>query len=36
VLAVVFDDEVLDEVPAEGHDRPVRGTLTPARGVRRF
>jgi 5-formyltetrahydrofolate cyclo-ligase len=36
VLALVFDDEVLDEVPAEEHDRPVLGTLTPARGVRTF
>jgi 5-formyltetrahydrofolate cyclo-ligase len=29
VLAVVHDDEVLDEVPTEGHDRPVGGVLTP-------
>jgi 5-formyltetrahydrofolate cyclo-ligase len=36
VLAVVFDDELLDEVPAEEHDRPVSGTLTPAGGVRTF
>ena len=35
VLAVVFDDELLGEVPAEGHDQPVRGTLTPEGGVRR-
>jgi 5-formyltetrahydrofolate cyclo-ligase len=34
VLAVVFDDELLDEVPAEEHDRAVSGTLTPGRGVR--
>jgi 5-formyltetrahydrofolate cyclo-ligase len=36
VLAVVFDDELLDEVPAEEHDQTVDGTLTPARGVRRL
>ena len=36
VLAVVFDDEVLDAVPAQGHDRPVGGTLTPSGGVRLF
>jgi 5-formyltetrahydrofolate cyclo-ligase len=34
VLAVVFDDEVLEEVPAEPHDRPVDGVLTPIGGVR--
>jgi 5-formyltetrahydrofolate cyclo-ligase len=34
VLALVFDDELLDEVPAVDHDRPVRGTLTPEGGVR--
>ena len=34
VLAVVFDDEVIDEVPAEPHDRPVSGVLTPAGGIR--
>ncbi len=36
VLAVVFDDEVIDEVPAEQHDRPVTGALTPAGGIRSF
>jgi 5-formyltetrahydrofolate cyclo-ligase len=36
VLAVVFDDELLDEVPADDHDQPVRGTLTPENGVRTF
>ena len=35
VLAVVFDDELIAEVPAELHDRPVTGALTPA-GVRTF
>jgi 5-formyltetrahydrofolate cyclo-ligase len=36
VLAVVFDDELLDSVPVEPHDQPVGGTLTPAGGVRRL
>jgi 5-formyltetrahydrofolate cyclo-ligase len=36
VLAVVFDDELLDSVPVQPHDRPVGGTLTPLRGVRRL
>jgi 5-formyltetrahydrofolate cyclo-ligase len=27
---VVFDDELLDEVPTEAHDRPVDGVLTPS------
>ena len=36
VLAVVFDDELLDSVPVQPHDRPVGGTLTPAQGVRRL
>jgi 5-formyltetrahydrofolate cyclo-ligase len=36
VLAVVFDDEVIEEVPAELHDRPVTGALTPAGGIRAF
>jgi 5-formyltetrahydrofolate cyclo-ligase len=36
VLAVVFDDELLEAVPAEAHDRPVGGVLTPAGGVRRL
>jgi 5-formyltetrahydrofolate cyclo-ligase len=37
VVAVVFDDEVLDEpVPVEAHDRPVAGALTPGGGLRWF
>jgi 5-formyltetrahydrofolate cyclo-ligase len=35
VLAVVHDDEVLDAVPFEPHDRVVDGALTPS-GVRYF
>jgi 5-formyltetrahydrofolate cyclo-ligase len=30
LLAVVFDEEVLDEVPAQAHDQPVDGALTPS------
>jgi 5-formyltetrahydrofolate cyclo-ligase len=30
VLAVVHDDELLDEVPADPHDQPVDGVLTPS------
>ena len=35
ILAVVFDDEVIESVPTEPHDRPVGGVLTPS-GVRTF
>lgn len=31
VYAVVFDSEVLDEVPREVHDQPVTGVVTPSR-----
>jgi 5-formyltetrahydrofolate cyclo-ligase len=35
VVAIVFDDEVLDEeIPVEPHDRPVAGVLTPGGGLR--
>ena len=34
VVAVVFDDEVVDEIPVEPHDRPVDGVLTPDGGLR--
>ena len=35
VVAIVFDEEVLDEeVPVEPHDRPVAGVLTPRGGLR--
>jgi 5-formyltetrahydrofolate cyclo-ligase len=37
VVAIVFDDEVLDEsVPVEPHDRRVAGALTPHGGLRWF
>ena len=33
VYAVVFDDEVVDSLPFEPHDRRVDGALTPTRGL---
>lgn len=36
VVAVVWDDEVLVEVPTDDHDLPVAGTLTPLGGLRWF
>ena len=30
VYAVIFDDELVDEVPRERHDMPVNGVVTPA------
>ncbi|MET9290434.1 5-formyltetrahydrofolate cyclo-ligase [Streptomyces sp. NPDC003077] len=35
LVVLLYDDEVVDEVPAEPHDRPVRAAVTPS-GVRRF
>jgi 5-formyltetrahydrofolate cyclo-ligase len=34
VCAVVYDDEVLDEVPTDDHDQPVDAVLTPTRLAR--
>jgi 5-formyltetrahydrofolate cyclo-ligase len=33
VYAVLFDDELVDEVPRERHDQPVDGAVTPTRIV---
>lgn len=33
VLAVVFDDEIVDVLPRESHDHPVSGAVTPTRVV---
>jgi hypothetical protein len=33
VYAVVFDTEILDEVPRDVHDQPVTGVVTPTRTV---
>lgn len=33
VYAVVFDSEIVDEVPREVHDQPVTGAVTPTRTV---
>lgn len=30
VYAVIFDDELVDEVPRERHDQPVNGVVTPS------
>jgi 5-formyltetrahydrofolate cyclo-ligase len=35
VFAVVYDEEFVDSVPCEGHDRPVDGVITPS-GTRTF
>ncbi|MZE77357.1 5-formyltetrahydrofolate cyclo-ligase [Streptomyces sp. SID5475] len=35
LIVLVYEDEVLDDVPAEAHDRPVQAAVTPS-GVRRF
>lgn len=35
VYAVIYDDELVDEVPVERHDMPVDGVVTPS-GVRTF
>lgn len=35
-IAVVYDDELLPELPAEPHDRRVRAAVTPHRGLIRF
>lgn len=35
VFAVVYDEELLDSVPRESHDRPVDGVITPS-GTRVF
>ncbi|MCX4813021.1 5-formyltetrahydrofolate cyclo-ligase [Streptomyces sp. NBC_01239] len=35
LVVLLYDSEVVDRVPAEAHDRPVRATVTPS-GVRRF
>jgi 5-formyltetrahydrofolate cyclo-ligase len=32
VVALVFDDEFVDELPAEPHDRPVTAVVTPSGG----
>ncbi len=34
VCALLYDDEVVDEVPADAHDRPVTAVVTPGGGVR--
>lgn len=36
VYVVVFDDEIVEWLPTEPHDRSVNGTLTPAAGLARI
>jgi 5-formyltetrahydrofolate cyclo-ligase len=33
LIALVYDDELIDHVPAEPHDVPVRAAVTPATGI---
>ena len=33
VYAVIFDAELLDEVPTDPHDQPVSGVVTPTRVI---
>jgi len=33
LIALVYDDELLDHVPAEGHDVPVRAAVSPLTGI---
>lgn len=35
-VALLYDTELLDEVPAGPHDQPVRAVAQPARGITRF
>ena len=35
-VALVYDNELLDEVPAAPHDQPVRAVAQPARGITRL
>jgi 5-formyltetrahydrofolate cyclo-ligase len=32
-IAPVYDSELVESLPAERHDRPVRAAVTPSRGV---
>lgn len=36
VIALLYDDELLDAVPAEPHDRPVNSIARPATGITRL
>jgi 5-formyltetrahydrofolate cyclo-ligase len=35
-IAAVYDDELVESLPAEPHDRPVRAVVTPSRGLTRL
>ncbi len=36
VVAVLYDGELVDRLPAQGHDRPVNGVVTPGGGFGRL
>lgn len=36
VVALVYDDELVDEVPGDAHDLGVDAVITPQRGITRF
>ena len=33
LIALIYDDELVEQVPAEGHDVPVRATASPRAGL---
>jgi len=33
LIALVYDDELIEHVPAEAHDIPVRATASPRAGI---
>lgn len=33
VTALIYDDELVERLPAEAHDRPVRAAITPSAGI---
>lgn len=35
-VSMVFDSELVDRLPSEPHDRPVRAVITPSHGLERF
>jgi 5-formyltetrahydrofolate cyclo-ligase len=35
-IALLYDGELLDEIPAEAHDQPVRAVARPGHGITRF
>jgi 5-formyltetrahydrofolate cyclo-ligase len=33
LIALIYDDELVEQVPAEGHDIPVRAVVSPRAGI---